>query len=121
MRAAACYRVINYSLFVIEVEKTASRPLVRSASVVAVLNEEVRVKLTEEIKNRRCARCKQDKPEYEFCKTPSNFFPGHRSIICTSCLEKMVRQDVLGEVDRLCRYLDIPFDINKWTQLYKIH
>lgn len=33
----------------------------------------------------------------------------------------MVKQDVLGEVDRLCRYLDIPFDINKWTQLYKIH
>ena len=33
----------------------------------------------------------------------------------------MVPQDNLGEVDRLCRYLDIPFDINKWTQLYAIH
>jgi hypothetical protein len=32
-----------------------------------------------------------------------------------------VPQDNLGEVDRLCRYLDVPFDLNKWTQLYKIH
>jgi len=33
----------------------------------------------------------------------------------------MVPQDNLGEVDRLCRYLDVPFDLNKWTQLYKVH
>ena len=33
----------------------------------------------------------------------------------------MVAQDSLGEVDRLCRYLDIPFDLNKWTFLYQVH
>ena len=33
----------------------------------------------------------------------------------------MVQQDNLGEVDRLCRYLDVPFDLNKWTQLYAVH
>jgi len=33
----------------------------------------------------------------------------------------MVPQDNLGEVDRLCRYLDVPFDLNKWTQLYKVN
>ena len=33
----------------------------------------------------------------------------------------MVPQDNLGEVDRLCRYLDVPFDLNKWTELYAIH
>jgi len=27
----------------------------------------------------------------------------------------------MGEVDRLCRWLDVPFDLNKWTQLYSIH
>lgn len=42
-------------------------------------------------------------------------------MICTSCLETMVPQDNLGEVDRLCRYLDIPFNLDKWTQLYKQH
>ena len=66
-------------------------------------------------------KCKQEKPENEFQYTPSKFFPAHRSLICTRCLETMVPQDNLGEVDRLCRYLDVPFDLNKWTQLYKIH
>ena len=77
--------------------------------------------MIEEIKKRKCLRCKQEKPEYEYAATPSKFFPGHRSLICTSCLETLVPQDNLGEVDRLCRYLDVPFDLNKWTQLYKIH
>jgi len=27
----------------------------------------------------------------------------------------------LGEVDRLMRWLDLPFDLNKWTQLYAQH
>ena len=33
----------------------------------------------------------------------------------------MIHQDNMGEVDRLCRWLDVPFDLNKWTQLYAIH
>ena len=77
--------------------------------------------MTNEVKNRRCIRCKADKPEYNFPYSPSPYFPGHRSIICTSCLEIMTPQDNLNEVDRLCRYLDIPFDLNKWTQLYEQH
>ena len=77
--------------------------------------------MTNELKNRRCIRCKQDKPEYNFQYTSSAFFPGHRSLICTSCYEKMIDQSSLGEVDRLCRYLDVPFDIDKWTSLYAIH
>lgn len=77
--------------------------------------------MTDELKKRKCIRCKQERAENFFCYTPSQYFPAHRSIICTPCLEKMVAQDNLGEVDRLCRYLDVPFDLNKWTQLYKIH
>ena len=77
--------------------------------------------MIDEVKNRRCIRCKQDKPEHNFIYTPSQFFPKHRSLICTSCLETMIDQENLGEVDRLCRYLDIPFDLNKWAQLYAVH
>ena len=77
--------------------------------------------MTNEPKKRRCMKCKQDKPEFEFQHTSSIFFPGHRSLICTSCLETMIDQSNLGEVDRLCRYLDVPFDLNKWTQLYATH
>jgi len=77
--------------------------------------------MTEEVKKRKCLKCKEEKPEIQFARTPSNFFPGHRSLICTQCLERMIDQENLGEVDRLCRYLDIPFDLNKWTSLYKTH
>ena len=77
--------------------------------------------MTEELKQRKCVKCQQLKPIHNFQYTPSNFFPSHRSIICTSCLEKMIKQDTLGEVDRLCRYLDLPFDLDKWTSLYAIH
>lgn len=72
-------------------------------------------------KTRRCLKCKQDKPPEAFQWTPSNFFPGHRSLFCTQCLETMVKQDNLGEVDRLMRWLDLPFDLDKWTELYEIH
>lgn len=33
----------------------------------------------------------------------------------------MIDQSSLGEVDRLCRYLDVPFDLDRWTSLYAIH
>ena len=66
-------------------------------------------------------KCRKEKPETDFQYTPSKFFPAHRSLICTSCLEVMTPQDNFGEVDRLCRYLDLPFDLDKWSQLYAIH
>ena len=77
--------------------------------------------MTAEVKMRQCLKCRQTKPEFNFQRTPSNFFPGHRSYICTSCLETMIDQSNLGEVDRLCRFLDLPFDLDKWTSLYQIH
>lgn len=77
--------------------------------------------MTNEVKTRQCLKCRQVKPEFNFQHTPSKFFPGHRSYICTSCLETMIDQSNLGEVDRLCRYLDLPFDLDKWTSLYAIH
>ena len=76
---------------------------------------------TSEKKTRRCIKCKREQPEEFFQPTPSKFFPGGKCYICTPCLETMVKQDNLGEVDRLMRWLDLPFDLNKWTQLYAQH
>ena len=70
---------------------------------------------------KKCIKCKQERPLEQFQDTPSKFFPGGKSYICTPCLETMVKQDNLGEVDRLMRWLDLPFDLNKWTQLYAQH
>ena len=72
-------------------------------------------------KTRRCTKCKREQPLEFFQNTPSKFFPGGKCYICTPCLEVMTPQDNLGEVDRLMRWLDLPFDLNKWTQLYAQH
>lgn len=77
--------------------------------------------MTTDTKTRRCAKCKEEKSEHYFARTSCPFFPGKRSFICTPCLETMVQQDNLGEVDRLMRFLDLPFDLNKWSSLYKTH
>ena len=76
---------------------------------------------TSEKKIRRCIKCKRDQPLELFQNTSSKFFPGGKCYICTPCLEAMTKQDNLGEVDRLMRWLDLPFDLNKWTQLYEQH
>ena len=72
-------------------------------------------------KTRKCFKCKRELPEHQFQYTSSDLFPGHRSYICTSCLEKSIKQDDFNEVDRICQWLDLPFDLNKWTQLYEQH
>ena len=77
--------------------------------------------MTEEEKTRTCLKCRQAKPLINFVRTSSKFFPGHRSLICTNCLQTMVAQDNLNDVDALLRYLDLPFDLNKWTSLYETH
>ncbi len=77
--------------------------------------------MTEEKKTKNCMKCRQNKPEIEFQWTPSSFFPRHRSLICTSCLETMVDQSNFNEVDKLCQWLDLPFDLNKWSSLYELH
>ena len=68
---------------------------------------------------RTCIRCNTTKPLEEFVSTKSKFFPGGRSLICITCYERMVDQENLGEVDKLCQHLDIPFLVNQWTKLYK--
>ena len=66
---------------------------------------------------RPCLRCKQKLPADQFASTTSPFFPGHRSIICTNCLEQMVDATSLEAVNRLCQWLDIPFNPDIWIQL----
>lgn len=67
---------------------------------------------------RECMRCRQAKPITNFLPTGSPFFPKGHSLICTSCLERMVPANNLDKVDALMRYLDLPFDIDRWTSLY---
>lgn len=68
--------------------------------------------------NITCLRCGATKPDVEFAPSRSPFQPNHRSVICLSCLEKMVPADDLTKVDALCRWLDIPFVPKEWTRIW---
>lgn len=67
---------------------------------------------------RKCPRCHKERPLTQFKRTKSTFHPGHRSLFCTECLERMTRPEDLDQIDRLCQYLDLPFDPDLWTRLY---
>ena len=49
-----------------------------------------------------CIKCKTDKPITEFVPTKSAFHPKDRSIMCLTCLEKLVDPTDLGQVDKMC-------------------
>lgn len=65
-----------------------------------------------------CLRCRKSKPHSAFPSTSSKFFP-HRSYLCTECLSLIAPPDNWDAVDRLMQWLDLPFDLEKWTSLYK--
>lgn len=73
------------------------------------------------IRKRVCPKCKLDREEHNYPATRSKFFPGGRSIICITCLEKMVDYDDWNTVDKILQWLDLPFDINMWSKLLKSH
>ena len=67
----------------------------------------------------KCLYCKQERATEEFVPTKSPFHPKGRSLLCVNCLERLVKADDLEAVDKMCRWLDIPFLVDQWTRLYK--
>lgn len=65
-----------------------------------------------------CGKCKIDKPITEFVPTKSPFHPKDRSLLCLTCLEKLVDPKDLNQVDKMCQWLDIPFFVNEWTRIW---
>jgi hypothetical protein len=76
---------------------------------------------TEGLKKRTCLKCRQEKLREHFAATPSPFFPGHLSLICNECLCAGIDAKDWNAVDRMLRWLDLPFEIDKWTKLHKVH
>ena len=72
-------------------------------------------------RKRRCPKCKQEKGESEYLLCGSSMFqPGHRSIYCVDCLERIVPYDDLEKVDQLMQWLNWPFALELWTKLAKV-
>ena len=77
--------------------------------------------MTEELKQRTCLKCKQKKTMDNFPFSNCRFLPNHHALLCFDCLEAMINEEDLNDVDALMRHLDVPFDLNLWTKLQATH
>lgn len=68
---------------------------------------------------RNCPCCgKRQKVDY-FLPT-SNTCPysiNNQSVICIECMAKSIDRKDLTTIDKMCQYLDLPFDGNKWIDM----
>ena len=72
-------------------------------------------------KYRVCPVCGHQQP-LELYLSTSNSCPysiNGLSVICIVCMSKHVDRHKLETIDKLCQYLDLPFDANKWIEMEK--
>ena len=69
----------------------------------------------------RCGICKRIRTPQEMapCGKESPFGTDGVSAICIDCLIQRVDFKDLDAVDRMCQFLDIPFDANRWISTYR--
>ena len=41
------------------------------------------------------------------------------SYTCIECIAKKIDREDLGSIDKMCQYLDLPYDANKWIEMNK--
>lgn len=70
---------------------------------------------------RTCPKCKNQISEelFSWCGEKSPGGVSGRSSVCVSCLGKEIDPENLDTVDRVCQFLDLPFDPNLWIDLQK--
>lgn len=75
-----------------------------------------------DFEERKCECCGRAKSSLSYLPTNSFLFPSGYINICTDCLGKRLMVDESWEVmDKICQYLDIPFDLKKFEELKKTH
>jgi hypothetical protein len=69
-----------------------------------------------------CQYCGQSKPASAFLKSKSEFFPCGTVDICTECIEDFIEHNNanFNYLDKLCRWLDIPFIPERWVEYYEV-
>ena len=69
-----------------------------------------------------CQYCGQTKPSSSFLKSKSEFFPLGTVDICTECIEDFIERNNanFNFLDKLCRWLDIPFIPDRWVKYYEV-
>lgn len=76
-----------------------------------------------EVGFKMCAHCGKRQPIYDYppVANTSQYGLGGISYICLDCLGEKVRPGDLDTVDKMCQFLDLPFDANKWIEMTKNH
>lgn len=80
------------------------------------------LKKDEPIEKVHCAKCGMDRPARFFATTKNTLlFPSGRFPICNDCARRMLKKDNFSweTMDKLCRYLDIPFIPKKYEELHE--
>ena len=69
-----------------------------------------------------CQYCGQNKPVSSYLKSKSEFFPLGTVDICTECIEDFIENNNanFNYLDKLCRWLDVPFIPERWVQYYEV-
>ena len=69
-----------------------------------------------------CNCCGKTKDSFSFLQTKSFLFPSGYVDTCTDCIAKHLEGDESWEsMDRICQYLDIPFDPKKYEELREVN
>ena len=73
------------------------------------------------ILSRVCAECGKKKGVEEFppVSARSKYEKEGRSYVCADCLADKIERTKLDTVDKMCQFLDLPFDANKWIAMEK--
>ena len=73
-----------------------------------------------DFESRECECCHRYKDSLHFLPTKSFLFPSGHINVCTECLGRRLDTDESWEImDKICQYLDIPFDLERYTELQK--
>ena len=79
----------------------------------------LRPKFDIDFEDKKCECCGRYKDSFSFLKTKSFLFPSGYINICTDCLAEILEEDDYSwnAMDRICQYLDIPFEPTKYEDL----
>lgn len=72
-----------------------------------------------DFENKKCERCGRIKDSFSFLKTKSFLFSSGYINICTDCIAEYLESEGMSwnAMDRICQYLDIPFEPTKYEEL----
>lgn len=76
-----------------------------------------------QLRTKRCAKCGATHTDDQFTKTRSIFYPDGLAPVCNNCINDYLREGSYSwdYVDKVCRWLDIPFIVREWTRIVELN